>query len=135
MKLHIYGAIMGIVLGVVLTATGFVDYGEVHRMFVFKDLRLWLTFCGAVGLSAVGFFVLARKAGLPKRSVHKATIIGAVIFGVGWAVTGACPAVTLVQLGNGYIPALATLGGVIVGALACGWARRRFAWEADSCDE
>ncbi len=134
-RLHLGAAIMGVVLGGVLTATGFSDYGQMHDMFVFHDMRLFFTFCGAVGISAVAFFVLARRAKLPARRVHKATVVGAGLFGVGWAVTGACPAVTLVQLGNGYLPALASLGGVLVGAKLCGAVRQRWNWGSDSCDE
>ncbi len=135
MKAHLGAILAGLALGGVLAAAGFGDYGEVHKMFVFADLRLFLTFCGAVMLSALGFAVLARKANLPRRAIRRSTIVGAIIFGIGWAITGACPAASLVQLGGGQLPALATLGGILVGVELCSLTRSRWLhWEVDSCD-
>jgi uncharacterized membrane protein YedE/YeeE len=135
-KAHLGGLTMGLLLGVALTMTGFVDYGAAHRMFVFQDLRLLFTFAGAVAISAAGFMALTRGAKLPRRPIRRGTVVGAVIFGIGWAITGACPAVTLVQIANGYLPALATLGGVLLGLELCSVVRARWLqWPVDSCDE
>ena len=38
-----------------------------------------------------------------------------VLFGLGWALTGGCPAAPLVQLGEGKLAALATMVGIAVG--------------------
>jgi len=117
MKDHLRYGFWGLVMGAVLSATGFSDFSEVHKMFVFEDLRLYYVFFGAVGLSSVGFllFKSIRRAG--KKQFHSGTIPGSIMFGVGWAITGACPSVALVQLGEGQFAAAFTLLGIYFGVL------------------
>ena len=51
----------GLALGGALSFMGFSDWGEVHRMFTFANLRLLFTFCGALALTAVGFAIVGGK--------------------------------------------------------------------------
>ena len=48
------------------------------------------------------------------------TILGGVLFGLGWVVSGACPGVILAQLGEGKLYALFSLVGVAIGNWAYG---------------
>ena len=48
-------ALFGLLLGFSLSWMGFADFGEVHRMFVFADLRLFLTFACGVTLTGLAF--------------------------------------------------------------------------------
>jgi len=108
--------LLGIVFGLLLSLIGFSDWAQINAMFRFADLRLVLTFAVAVGVGAVGFTLLeARKAG-PRKPFHRGTIPGAVLFGAGWALTGACPSIVLVQLGEGQLAALITLVGIVIGS-------------------
>lgn len=128
-----YGA-YGLVFGFGLSRIGFADFSEVHAMFVFDDLRLLLTFAGGVALTMVGFLALARLAAMPRRLLHPGTVAGGLLFGAGWAITGACPSIVLVQLGHGHASALATLAGVIAGVAAYAPLNRRWlAWPSDTC--
>ncbi|MDQ3320125.1 MAG: YeeE/YedE family protein [Actinomycetota bacterium] len=43
---------------------------------------------------------------------------GAVLFGTGWAVTGACPGPIAAQLGQGVLWSVFTLAGVVIGIVA-----------------
>ncbi len=117
-----YAALMGLALGFALTRIGFADFDEVHAMFLLTDLRLLFTFAGAVALSFVGFrLVRGRVArhGVDK-PMHRGVLPGSVMFGVGWAITGACPGIVFVQLGAGQLAALVTLGGMGFGAWLAG---------------
>ena len=60
-RIHLRMAALGLAFGFAFSCLGFTDFAEVHKMFTFADLRLFLTFCGGVALSMVGFFLLARK--------------------------------------------------------------------------
>jgi uncharacterized membrane protein YedE/YeeE len=134
-RAHLGAAALGLALGVTLTFAGFADYGQVHRMFTFQDLRMFLMFGGAVAITVVGFFLLARRAVLPRRLVRRHVAVGAALFGVGWALTGACPGAALAQLGNGYLPALASLAGIFAGATLYRRVSARLRWQTDSCGE
>jgi uncharacterized membrane protein YedE/YeeE len=116
MKHHVRYGIFGVLMGFVIARIGFADYGEVHRLFTLVDLRMLLTFAGAVAFAMVGFLLLAHGHRLQKKFLHKGTVPGGMMFGAGWAITGACPSIALVQLGAGYLPSVVTMVGILIGA-------------------
>ncbi|MBQ0983091.1 YeeE/YedE family protein [Streptomyces sp. F63] len=122
----------GLGLGYTVTNIGFGDYAELNRMFTFQDLRMFLAFAGAVGI-IVCAFALLRVRRTPGR-IHAGVIPGAVLFGTGWAISGGCPAIPIIQVSSGYLPALVTLAGVVVGMRLCRWANGRyFQLDSGSC--
>ncbi|MBM4364110.1 MAG: YeeE/YedE family protein [Deltaproteobacteria bacterium] len=133
-------AAVGLGFGYALSRIGFSDWGEVHRMFTFADLRLTLGFAGAVALLAA-FWPLVRRASreppvwAPRR-LYPGTVPGALLFGAGWAVSGSCPSIALVQLGEGQLGALATRCGIFAGNALYAQAHRLwFRWSVQSCVE
>ena len=130
--------LFGAAFGASLHGIGFTSWDEVHGMFAFTDLRMTLTFMLAVTILVPGFWIL-RKTGRmpwPRRTIHRGTIIGGVLFGVGWAISGACPSIAWVQLGEGQLGALWTLLGIFVGNALYGWAHPRFfGWPMSSCGD
>ncbi len=132
---HVIYGLMGVALGFSLSRIGFANFGEVHHMFVFSDLRLLFTFAGAVGLTMAGFRIFAGGQHIPSKHFHPGTIPGSVLFGTGWALTGACPAVAIVQLGQGQLAAVFTLLGILFGV----WSYRQvhsqyFHWDRGACE-
>ncbi|WP_300010873.1 YeeE/YedE thiosulfate transporter family protein [Pseudonocardia sp.] len=115
--------VAGLALGFTVTNIGFGDYAELHRMFTFQDLRMFLAFAGAVAIIVVVFAVL-RVRRTPTR-IHAGVVPGAALFGVGWAISGGCPAIPIIQVGSGYLPALASIAGVVVGIRLCRWTTTR----------
>jgi uncharacterized membrane protein YedE/YeeE len=135
-------AFFGVTLGVVITAAGFTDWGEVHRMFslgvgvgglTLANLRLVFALLGAFALSVVGFQAFARHDAIPAKPIRSGTVPGAILFGVGWAISGACPAGALAQIGEGKAVALVTLGGMLAGARLHDALRKRLGWARHSC--
>ena len=60
---------------------------------------------------------------------------GGVLFGIGWALCGACPSVPWVQLGEGKLASLATLAGVFAGTILYRTVHARFfRWDRGSCE-
>ncbi len=118
-------AVPGLLLGFVVGRLGFTDYGELHRMLVFSDLRLFSAFALAVNLLVLVFMMFGKGLKLPNATFHRGLVPGAILFGVGWALTGACPGVALVQVGQGSLPALASLAGIGVGIGLRQWGRTR----------
>jgi hypothetical protein len=116
--------IAGLALGYTVANIGYGDYTELNRMFTFQDLRMLLAFAGAVAI-IVAVFALIRVRRTPGR-IHAGVIPGAVLFGTGWAISGGCPAIPIVQVATGYLPALVTITGVLVGIRLCHWANARY---------
>lgn len=123
----------GLALGYTLSRMGFGDYAEIQKMFTFADLRLFLSFCTSLAVTAAGFAVLRvrRTRGIP---VHPSAAIGGVLFGMGWAISGACPGSAVVQLGELRLWTVVNWGGIVAGM----WIYQRvheryFRWSPGSC--
>lgn len=107
--------VLGGLLGFSLSRIGFTDYTELHRMLTFVDLRMMFVFAGAVGVAGALLFALRKVRPLPPRPFEKRVVVGGVLFGVGWAIAGACPGAAFAQLGEGKVWAFATLFGIALG--------------------
>lgn len=114
-KEHMFYGLFGLFMGIVLSVSGFSNFDEVHKMFTFREFRLLMIFAGAVGLSMLVFAFMPQTRSAARKHFSKGTIPGAALFGWGWAMTGACPAVVLVQLGEGQLAAIWTLFGIVTG--------------------
>lgn len=131
-----YAGLIGMIMGITLSMSGLTDYGEIHSLFILQNLQLILVFGGAIGLSMVGFFLLKRNRPITKKPFTKGTIPGSILFGVGWALSGACPATALVMLGEGKLAALATTLGILAGVWVYRMGTRSvFQFDAGVCGE
>jgi uncharacterized protein len=118
-------AVFGLMLGWVVTRIGFGDFGELNNMFTFGNLkfgmgpmRMFLSFAGGVALALVAFQTVLRHKNIAPK-IHKGVVPGAVMFGTGWAISGGCPAIPVIQVASGYLPALVTVAGVLIGVYLC----------------
>jgi uncharacterized protein len=130
---HFVLGALGLAFGFVISMSGLSDWSELHAMFTFASPRLLLAFGGAVALAMAGFFLFARHDQLPPKHVVPGTVPGAILFGAGWAIAGACPGAALVQLGEGKWYALVTIAGILGGAWLHDRLRKRFGWARHSC--
>jgi uncharacterized membrane protein YedE/YeeE len=124
----------GVLLGFSLSRIGFSSYDELHKMFVFADWRMFFTFAGALVLTTLMFQVALRRRFQVSRPIHKGTIVGGMLFGLGWALAGGCPSIPLVQLGEGKVLALFTVTGIVAGVVMFRVVQRRYLrWDVGSC--
>ncbi|WNZ12090.1 YeeE/YedE thiosulfate transporter family protein [Streptomyces sp. 11x1] len=114
----------GLALGFTVTRIGFGDYAELNRMLTFQDSRMLLAVFGAIVIIASVFALLRVRRGAGR--LHAGVVPGAVLFGIGWAISGGCPAIPLIQVASGYLPALVTIAGIVVGVRLCRWGSGRF---------
>ena len=59
--------------------------------------------------------VKGKEIKIIRKPLNKYTIIGGILFGIGWAVSGACPGTVLAQIGEGKVLGLVTFFGMLVG--------------------
>jgi uncharacterized membrane protein YedE/YeeE len=114
----------GIFFGFVLSRSGASDYNFIHWMFTFENMKLALLMGTAIVTGAVGMQIIrlsgnkdvkGKEINLNRKPLNKFTVIGGAVFGLGWAVTGACPGTVLAQLGEGKLLGLFTFLGMIFG--------------------
>lgn len=133
-KYLIYG-FLGTLMGYILSRIGFADYDEINKMFVFADLRMFLTFAGSVALLMVVSLVFKKNFPRQDKFIQPGTLPGSMLFGFGWAVTGACPSLVFVQLGQGKLPAIMTLFGIYLGVILYRKMHAKyFLWDVGSCN-
>ena len=131
---HLRTGVLGFAMGLVLSRLGFSNFGEVHEMFLFRDLRLVLAFAAAVAVAALGFRFAVSTEGRATHRIHPGTIPGGLLFGAGWALTGACPAIVWVQIGEGQLVASVTVVGIALGTWLYPRVHKRFfRWPTESC--
>ena len=134
-RLYLLYAILGVVLGFVLSRIGFTNYDELHRMFLFADMRMLLSFAGAAVFAMAVFHVFNPYKLIPVKHFHRGTVAGTVLFGIGWALSGSCPGIAWIQLGEGQLGAIITLIGLLAGALTYKALRPRlFRWDNGACE-
>lgn len=133
-QLHLRYALLGLLMGITLSLIGFTDFGELHKMFLLTDLRLLLTFAGAVLLAFVFFNLFMQDLPSSKKPWHPGIIPGSALFGIGWAISGSCPSIALIQIGEGQLAALFTAFGILSGVWLYRQVHRRFfRWDSGSC--
>jgi hypothetical protein len=120
--------LFGAAFGWILSRSGAADYDFIQRMFLFEDVQLFGILGTAVGLAIVGLWLLRRRGttllgerlALAPKPAHAGNMLGGLLFGVGWSMTGMCPGPILVNLGEGKLYALPALAGALAGAALFG---------------
>ncbi len=124
--------LVGIYFGIVLTKSEVVRWQRVHDMFLFKEPFMYLII--GTGVVVAMFSMLFIKTlgvktieGKPIKYVpkpyHTGVILGGMVFGAGWAITGACPGPVYAQIGGGAWMSLFTLAGALAGMYLYAWAK------------
>ena len=124
----------GIYFGVVLVKSEVVSWFRINQMFLFQEAHMYLIIVTAVTVGALSMLIIRRLEvrtiqGEPiqytPKPYHKGVVIGGVLFGMGWAITGACPGPIYAQIGAGAWPALFTFFGAFVGMYLYGILRSK----------
>jgi uncharacterized protein len=124
---------LGTVFGFTLSRSGAADYDYIQAMFLFESFQLYGIIGTAVMLTAPGLWLIKRRGrtvgGTPitieLKALNRGTVVGGLLFGVGWSICGMCPGPILVNIGEGKIYALAALAGGITGAAIFGMSYER----------
>jgi uncharacterized membrane protein YedE/YeeE len=111
---YILFLMLGIGFGVVLGLSEVVSWYRILEMFRFESFHMYGVIGGAVGTGVVTTFLI-KKIGVKdlygkpiefpnKDKAVTRYVIGGTLFGMGWALVGACPAPIFFLLGNGILP-------------------------------
>jgi uncharacterized membrane protein YedE/YeeE len=126
--------VLGSLFGIVLTKSEVVSWFRIQEMFRFQSFHMYGVMGSAVAVAAVSIALLRRfdvrtLAGepivIPARELGKGYRywIGGTIFGVGWALTGACPGPLFALLGSGATVFAAAVASALVGTWLYGFFR------------
>jgi uncharacterized membrane protein YedE/YeeE len=119
--------LLGAAFGFLISWGQFVSPDRIRQMLLLEDSYMWVMFVAALAVGFVGMRLLRRfgaralLTGAPvswtSARPERRHVVGAAIFGVGWAVSDVCPGPVVAQLGLGVGWALPLLAGVVLGVL------------------
>ncbi|TCC84039.1 DUF6691 family protein [Pedobacter hiemivivus] len=115
--------IAGILFGIIMAKSEAISWYRIQEMFRFQSFHMYGIIGTAVVLGTITVYLIKKfklkdTQGEPiifadKDKGWPRYLIGGSIFGLGWALTGACPGPMFVNIGYGYW----TMGIVVLGAL------------------
>ncbi len=124
MRMQLIGLVFGICFGGVLAASDLHEYDTIHAMLRFDEFDVFW-FMGsaiAVSLPLLWFFErrglttpLGGRLELSRSMPERHHIRGGVLFGLGWAIAGTCPAPALVMVSSGAWLGLVAIPGIFLG--------------------
>ena len=116
--------LVGCYLGILFIKSEVASWQRVHDMFLFREAHMYLIISVAIVVAMISMLViklfeLKTLDGDPitykPKPYHAGVIVGGMMFGAGWAITGACPGPIYAQIGTGQWLALFTLAGAMIG--------------------
>lgn len=116
----LYGLGFGIIFGFLLHKGGATKYDVIVGQLLLTDFTVVKIMLSAVATGMIGIYFMKSlgwiKLSIKSGSVGK-NVIGALIFGVGFAVLGYCPGTVAGAIGNGYLDAITGgMVGIVLGA-------------------
>tara|TARA_R110001606_G_scaffold399291_1_gene583775 strand:+ start:16723 stop:17163 length:441 start_codon:yes stop_codon:yes gene_type:complete len=120
---------LGIVFGVILTKAEVISWFRIQEMFRFQSIHMYAIIGSAVVVGAILVFIVRRLSlktidgetiTLPAKRMDKGVVIGGTIFGLGWALTGACPGPLYALVGSGTTVMIVGLASALLGTWTYG---------------
>jgi hypothetical protein len=128
--------LLGIAFGYVMTRAEVVSWFRIQEMFRFQSFRMYGIIGMAIVTAAVSIALLKRfgiqsvsgeSISIPDKQLGRGIryIVGGTIFGLGWALTGACPGALFALVGSGVSVMVVAVASAVAGAWVYGWLRPR----------
>ena len=127
--------LLGTVFGITLTKAEIVSWYRIYEMFKFQAFHMYGVIGSAIVLGIIITQVIKRSkmksmSGdpieiAPKKFSYPRYLIGGAIFGLGWAMTGACPGPMFILVGNGYLVILVAIASGLLGTFVYGKIRHK----------
>jgi uncharacterized membrane protein YedE/YeeE len=125
---------IGVVFGFWLAWTRFVSYDVILGALLLKQIYLWLMLPSAIATGFIGLRLLRAVGGQTwtaqpitwsTSAITKDHVIGAALFGLGWAFSGTCPGPAIAQIACGQLSGLFTVSGIMIGVAAGTYVKER----------
>ena len=125
-------ALVGITFGIVFIKAEIVSWYRIQEMFRLQSFHMYGVIGSAVMVGIISVWLIKRfklktiygeDIHFHKKEFNKGQIYGGLMFGFGWAITGACPGPLFAQIGTGITVILVTLLSAIAGTWTYGLLR------------
>lgn len=127
--------VIGIFFGIIMFKSEAASWFRIYEMFQFGSFHMYGIIGSALVIGVIGVQVIKRNnikpldggemSLQPKAKSVARYLIGGIVFGLGWALAGACPGPMYVLAGAGYISILIVIFGAVIGTFLYGLTRDR----------
>ena len=127
-------AIAGILFGIILVKAEVISWFRIQEMFRLQSFHMYGVIGSAVAVGIISVWLIKKfklktiynePVEFVSKKFNKGNIYGGLIFGFGWAITGACPGPLFAQIGTGTLVVIVTLLSAIAGTWVYGKFRDR----------
>jgi uncharacterized membrane protein YedE/YeeE len=121
--------IVGIGFGIIFVKAEIISWFRIQEMFRFQSFHMFGIIGSAILVGMISIFLIKKfniktlygeEIKIPTKEFNKGQIYGGLIFGFGWAITGACPGPLFAQIGSGSVVIIVTLMSAILGTWVYG---------------
>ncbi len=119
-------SIIGVLFGITLSKAEVISWYRIYEMFKFQSFHMYGIIGSAVVLGAIVFYFIdkgyiksysGKKISIePKQKGFSKNMFGGIIFGLGWALIGACPGPLFILLGRGAVAIAIAIVGALLGS-------------------
>ena len=116
--------VVGIIFGIVFVKAEIISWFRIQEMFRLQSFHMYgvigtAVVVGLISVQIIKRFKVKTLSGeliqIPNKTFNKGQIYGGLIFGLGWAITGACPGPLFAQIGSGFLVVGVTFASAIAG--------------------
>jgi len=122
--------IVGILFGIIFVKSEVISWFRIQEMFRLQSFHMYGIIGSAVLTGMISVLIIKKfniktiygeKISIAPKTFNKGQIYGGLIFGFGWAITGACPGPLFAQIGTGALSVIVTLISAIFGTWVYGY--------------
>lgn len=118
--------LVGILFGIIFIKAEVISWLRIQEMFRFQSFHMYGIIGSAIIVAMLSVLIIKKrniktiygeKIILHSKEFNKGQIVGGLLFGFGWALTGACPGPLFAQIGSGFL----VIGMVLLSAILGTW--------------
>lgn len=121
--------LLGTIFGIILIKGEVISWFRIQEMFRFQSFHMYGTICSAIAVGMLSIFLIKKfkiksfsgeEIKIEDKQFSKGNIIGGLMFGLGWAMTGACPGPLYALIGSGLPIVIVVLLSAVLGTYCYG---------------
>jgi uncharacterized protein len=126
--------VLGTLFGIVFVKAEIISWYRIQEMFRFHSFHMYGVIGSAVIVGMLSVWIIKKfkiktiqneTVVFHDKSFQWGQVIGGIMFGLGWALTGACPGPLFAQIGSGFVVVIVTLLSAIAGTWVYGLLSQR----------
>ena len=121
--------LIGTIFGIILIRAEVVSWFRIQEMFRFQSFHMYGVICSAIVVGLISILIIKKykiktfsgeEIKIADKEFTKGNVIGGLMFGLGWAMTGACPGPLYALIGSGLPIVIIILLSAVLGTYCYG---------------